>query len=103
MEALGATNPFYSVDSGAHSRPVDWNVDGHLDLIVGAADGTIRLFLGSSDGSLVEATGAANPFNSINFGSGANPVPVHWTNSGYFDLIVGVDDGTIKFFRAITN
>ena len=91
------------VGSGASPEAADWNIDGHLDLIVGGDDGTIKLFLGSSDGSLTEATGATNPFDFINVGSSTHPMTVDWNRDGHLDFIVGAGDGTIKFFLGSSN
>ena len=95
---IGVANPFNLIDVGSSASPeaVDWNIDGHLDLIVDGGDGTIKLFLGSNDGSLTEPTGAANPFYSINVGSDAHSRPVDWNGDGHLDLIVGAVDGTIR-------
>eukprot|EP00913_Durusdinium_trenchii_P032098 g30058.t1 len=71
---LTDTNPFKGIYCTDFSTPevVDWDGDGHLDLIASAgsigdalAGGSIRFFKRQSDGSLVEQKGYANPFSGI--------------------------------------
>jgi len=88
-----------NLDVGARATPVpvDWNNDGLLDLVAGAADGAIRIYLSSLDGSLVPGSvpGLLVP------GQRSSPVILDLDGDGNKDLLTGNTDGQILFCRNI--
>ncbi|GAB1462219.1 FG-GAP repeat domain-containing protein [Pedobacter sp.] len=83
---------------------VDWNQDGHVDLVVGDEDGRV---------ALIENTGKKKngmplfkkPYyfkqkaDNVKFGALATPVGVDWDNDGNQDIVVGNSAGHIAFIK----
>ncbi|WP_422370998.1 FG-GAP-like repeat-containing protein [Hoeflea sp.] len=100
----GPPTPLDGIDVGIYSNPalVDFDGDGDLDLAVGADDGTLSYF--ENIGTLiapdfVARTGAANPFNGIDVGSGNVPSFADLDGDGDADLIIGELDGVLNYYR----
>src|SRR4051812_6953554 len=101
-EQAGAANPFNGVDVGTYSAPsfADLDGDGDLDAVVGAQDGTLRSFF-NAGGVFTEQTGAANPFNGLDFGDYSMPSFADLDGDGDLDAVVGSSGGTLRsFFNA---
>jgi hypothetical protein len=83
---------------------VDFNGDGHLDLVVGDEDGRVALIEGT--GAVVEGVPQFLPpryfrqhADRVKFGALAAPVSVDWDGDGLEDLIVGNTAGHIGFIK----
>ena len=92
--------------AGSYSAPcvVDWNNDGKKDIVCGRGDGNVSLLLNAG-------TDAAPLFSVENYvqngavplsvGFWSAPVVVDWNEDGKKDLLVGNEDGTLRFYRNI--
>ena len=96
----GSANPLASFDVGTNSRPsfVDLDGDGDRDMVVGNQAGTLESFRNTA-GVFTRLTGAANPFNALNFGNGSSPGFVDLDGDGDLDAVVGSVTGTLIAFR----
>jgi WD40 repeat protein len=90
---------------GCFPRLVDWNQDGHKDLLVGHADGTIKIFMNISgpnelptfDGG-TKLTVGSSIVSTLDVGDRATPSLVDWNDDGLLDLVVGGLDGGIHIY-----
>uniref|UniRef100_UPI0034DFB6B1 FG-GAP-like repeat-containing protein n=2 Tax=Gammaproteobacteria TaxID=1236 RepID=UPI0034DFB6B1 len=105
IEKIGlGNNPFEGVDVGYYSTPTlaDIDGDGDLDLVVGKDDGTLKYYqnTGTTSNPAYEAkTGGSNPFNGIDVGYFSKPTLADIDGDGDLDLVVGEDDGTLKYYQ----
>jgi len=110
----GSRNPFRGILRHGHARPkvVDWDGDGHLDLIVGDASGGVFYYQRELNQSLTLKTGSDNPFRGINatdpehsFNSTpcSRPEAVDWDGDGDLDLILAGDLIAIRYFERLDN
>jgi hypothetical protein len=79
-----------------HPFVVDFNLDGHKDVVVGNADGTVRLMLnrGSDDDPLFSDPRSLEAEDGpIDVGTKAAPFLLDYDNNGSFDLLVGSGEG----------
>src|SRR5262249_40197489 len=79
------------------TRPfaVDWNGDGHLDLVVGNFPGTFSLFKGRGKGEFLpvpEAIMTGDQPLSLQ-GHHSDPFVVDWDGDGDLDLLSGSSEG----------
>lgn len=101
----GASNPMDGVDVGIDSTPTlgDVDDDGDLDLIVGKSDGKFTFFenTGTAMAPVFSAlTGAANPLDGEDVGSGSGPALGDLDGDNDLDLIVGDGTGMFSYFTA---
>ncbi|NYT27917.1 MAG: VCBS repeat-containing protein [Candidatus Thiodubiliella endoseptemdiera] len=99
----GDDNPFNGIDVGYYSTPTlaDIDGDGDLDLVVGEVYGTLKYYqnTGTTSNPAYEAkTGDSNPFNGINVGEFFAPTLADIDGDGDLDLVVGKNDGTLKYY-----
>ncbi|WP_369177726.1 FG-GAP-like repeat-containing protein [Candidatus Thiodubiliella endoseptemdiera] len=97
-------NPFEGIDVGLYSTPTlaDIDGDGDLDLVVGESNGTLKYYqnTGTTSNPAYEAkTGDDNPFNGIDAGYSAKPTLADIDGDGVLDLVVGGNDGTLKYYQ----
>jgi len=83
---------------------VDWDGDGHVDLIVGQEDGRVALI--ENTGKIVDGMPEFLPprffqqqADEVKFGVLATPVGVDWDGDGLEDLICGNSAGYIGFIK----
>ena len=87
---------------GSWVAPVDWDVDGDLDLLIGSFSGYLYLRenVGSRDDPLYAADSvpvlAADAELRVN--SHAAPVVADWNEDGLWDLVLGAADGSVCWF-----
>ncbi len=95
------------ISPGPNTRPVlaDIDNDGDMDLFVGVQTGTVYCFRNDGTASLPAFvnTGVLRDIegNSIDTGSGANPVFDDSDMDGDLDLFIGTDAGKIFFYRNV--
>lgn len=84
--------------------PVDFDGDGHLDLIVGEEDGRLSIF--QNTGEVVDGLPQFLPqrffqqyARDVKFGALASPVSIDWDGDGLEDLVTGNSAGYIGFIK----
>jgi len=83
------------------TRPfaVDWDGDGHLDLVVGNFAGTFHLFKGQGKGNFLpqpeEIKAGGQPLKIE--GHHSDPFVVDWDNDGDLDLLSGSSEGGVQW------
>ena len=77
----------------------DVDGDGVAEMLVGDNTGSVSLFTRGIDGMYTKNTSAGD-FSAVNVGSGWSTAPllVDMTGNGVLDLVLGVNDGTIRVF-----
>lgn len=82
----------------------DLDGDGRLDLIVGTLRGEVLLLPGV-EGKGTPKFGKARPIlaaeKAINVRTDAAPVVADWDGDGKFDLLVGAEDGSVRWYRNV--
>lgn len=103
VERTGAANPFDGVQGDqTHPELADLDGDGDLDLLVGYYDGTVHYFENQGDATtplFVEQTGAANPFDGLDVGSGAKPQLVDLDGDNDLDAVIVATNGTVRYYE----
>lgn len=91
---------FNDINVGSQSTPyfVDLDNNGRLDMIVGSRDGWLSRFEQDAAGSL-DFSLVSDNFNNINVGEWSVPTFCDLDNNGLLDLIVGIEEGTLKHYQ----
>ncbi len=86
---------------------VDWNKDGHVDLVVGDEDGRVALI--ENTGQIVDGLPQFLPphyfqqeADDVKFGALVTPVGVDWDGDGDIDLICGNSAGYLAFIENLS-
>ncbi|MBK8814548.1 MAG: VCBS repeat-containing protein [Methylococcaceae bacterium] len=89
------------VDPGAYAKPafVDIDGDGDLDAFVGTQDGTIRYYQNIGSKAVPDFSEEAANFGLTNVGAYASPTFADIDGDGDMDAFVGINDGSVLFFR----
>ena len=104
-ELAGASNPYgyvYIRDATAMFA-VDWDQDGHTDLITGGQKShrRLRFFRGSPSGKFQEVLD--DPLAGIGKVQDGYPVAADWNRDGHLDLLLGQGQGNIRYFERTGN
>ncbi len=88
---------------GSWVTPVDWENDGDLDLLIGSFGG--QLFRRVNEGTRARPVYASESLpveadgKPLKVNSHCDPVATDWDGDGLWDLVVGVADGSVGWFR----
>ncbi len=100
------SNPFRSIDVGRYSIPsfVDIDGDKDLDAFIGNWDDKLEFY--RNTGTRYKAVydhvkDINNPFNDLNLGDGLAPVFADIDKDGDQDVLLGMWNGRVKYFRNI--
>jgi hypothetical protein len=86
-----------NISAQARPRIVDWDRDGHLDLLVGG-DGFIKFFRNSGSGKFWSGQNVRADGSEITHGAWSSAHVVDFDGDGLLDLTVGKSDGTLVLY-----
>lgn len=102
MERVGYRNPFRRIPLAGSvlvaPRPIDWNADGRMDLLLADPSGNVRLFLQNEEGEPQLTWSSFLAYMNMD-SCFALPYPVDWNGDGQLDLLVGNCLGQVLYFE----
>lgn len=84
---------------GSSPQVVDWNSDGQRDLVSGDREGYFNFFLQDGIGLVAYYRMRALFGDTIDVGGNSQPVVTDWDRDGKKDLLLGSEEGYIRFYR----
>jgi parallel beta-helix repeat protein len=91
------------ISTGSWSAPamVDWNEDGHPDLLGGGNDGKISYYENDGSDEFIFRWNLSSGGSEVDVGFRSAPRVVDWNSNGMLDILVGDLDGYIYRYEAI--
>jgi len=86
-------------DSDAAPFVVDWDGDGHPDLVLGSGNGEVVLYRNNGKNKLKLAGTFTAGGQALSVAGAAAPAAADWDGDGIPDLIVGDAEGSLHLFR----
>ena len=99
--AKGSTeNPLNHIDVGNYSAPtfINFDDDDDLELVIGGDNGKVDYYDINQAGKYERKASTASPFNGIDVGDHSVPTLINLDNDDDFELVIGEEDGTLKYF-----
>ncbi len=110
-KAKGISNPFYG-DTIQEWWPkpclvnINGGYDSDFDAFIGTYTGTMKYYVNNGSAQVpvfFEQTGIYNPFDALNLGFANKPVFVDIDGDEDFDVFLGCQDATMKYYENITD
>lgn len=91
---------FEYIDIGDYSAPAfgDLDNDGDLDMLLGQSDGSLTFYRNAGNALIPHWHAAVEDFQSIDIGNNSAPALYDFNGDGMLDLVVGAQDGRIRYF-----
>ena len=91
------------ISTGGWSAPamVDWNGDGHPDLLGGGNDGKISYYENDGSNEFIFKWNLSTGGSEVDVGFRSAPKAIDWDSNGRLDILVGDLDGYVYRFEAI--
>lgn len=78
---------------------IDWDRDGHLDLVCGDEDGRVALLRGTGEAIFEEPRYFQQEADTLKCGALATPFCIDWDRDGDEDILSGNTAGYVEFFE----